>query len=249
MRNRSLFAVCGIAVGVLAGVAGASEQVVVTASKDATLYEDAEGDLSNGGGDHFFVGRSGQNTGTARRGLLAFDLTGLLPDDAVILNVRLRLHMSLTSSLDQTQSLHRLLADWGEGNANAPGGEGGGAAAQIGDATWLHTFYADQFWTNPGGDFDPTISASTVVSWQTDFYSWSDDQMVADVEGWIADPSSNFGWLLMGDESMLSTTKRYDSIENENIEYRPVLIINYVPAPSALALLGLGLMAPRRRRH
>jgi hypothetical protein len=43
--------------------------------RDNTLYEDAEGNVSSGSGQHMFVGRI--NRGSLRRGLVAFDLTGL----------------------------------------------------------------------------------------------------------------------------------------------------------------------------
>ena len=37
--------------------------------------------------------------------------------------------------------------------------------------------------------------------------------MLADVQKWLDDPSSNFGWLLLGDETKSRTTKRFDSSE------------------------------------
>ena len=43
-------------------------------SKDNTLYEYVNVDLSNGAGNHFFVGRTGQ--GYIRRAVLAFDIAG-----------------------------------------------------------------------------------------------------------------------------------------------------------------------------
>jgi hypothetical protein len=33
--------------------------------------------------------------------------------------------------------------------------------------------------------------------------------MSADVQGWFYDPTTNNGWLLMGDESKLRTTKPF----------------------------------------
>ena len=35
-------------------------------------------------------------------------------------------------------------------------------------------------------------------------YTWSSAQMVADVQGWLDNPASNFGWLMLGDESTKS---------------------------------------------
>ena len=42
-------------------------------------------------------------------------------------------------------------------------GRGSGGSAQVDDATWLHTFFQDQFWVNPGGDFLPTYSRAGSV--------------------------------------------------------------------------------------
>ncbi len=230
-----------------AASAGAAQTSIVS-FKDNTLYQNNQGSLSNGSGEHFFVGKPGPFASNVRRGLLAFDIASMVPAGATITGVELRLNLSMTISTDVTLELHRLLTDWGEGASDAPGEEGPGDTPQAGDATWIHTFYSDQFWTNPGGDFDATISASTVVGSEFGYYYWSSAQMVADVQNWLDNPSSNFGWILMGGEQTSQSAKRFDTHEHENIDYRPTLFITYVPAPGALALLGLGALGRRRRR-
>ena len=67
------FAVAPLIVACLAGPA-LSDTATLTASRDATLYEDAEGDRANGSGQHLFVGRTGQPQ--TRRALIAFDHRG-----------------------------------------------------------------------------------------------------------------------------------------------------------------------------
>jgi len=84
--------------------------------KDNTLYEyvPADGDLSNGIGNHFFAGKTGM--GYIRRGVLAFDIAGSVPLGSTIISVSLTMHMSRTAlSTARTIELHRLLADsdWG----------------------------------------------------------------------------------------------------------------------------------------
>ena len=49
--------------------------------------------------------------------------------------------------------------------------------------------------------------------------------MVADVQGWLDNPASNFGWLMLGDESTNLTAKRFDTRESTS---PPVLAITYV---------------------
>lgn len=223
----------------------------IGAAKDNTLYEDFQGSLSNGAGQHMFTGST---AGFAyRRALVAFDVAGALPTGATILNVSLTLHLSQTISSDKLVSLHRSLGDWGEGNSRAPGEEGSGGLAAPGDATWKHTFYDSQFWSTLGGDFDPTASAAAIIGQDFGFYTWtSTSAMVADVQGWLDDPAASFGWELIGDESAPFTAKRFDTRENQNRAFRPVLTIEYqvVPEPGMLALMtvSLGCFAQRRRR-
>jgi hypothetical protein len=97
---------------VLAGLARA-ETVEVVAALDNTLFESTTGSSSNGAGPYILVGQN--NQGNDRRGVVAFDLAGVLPGNAVIDSVSLRLHLS--NPLDTTErslSVHRLLASWGE---------------------------------------------------------------------------------------------------------------------------------------
>ena len=56
------------------------------------------------------------------------------------------------------------------------------------------------FGQTQGGDFSATVSASQSVG-AIGQYTWSSAQMVADVQSWLDNPASNFGWLVLGDES------------------------------------------------
>ena len=197
--------------------------------KDNTLYQyvPADGDQSNALGLHFFTGETGM--GELRRGVLAFDIAGNIPAGSAILGVTLSLNMSMTpSSTPRTTELHKLLADWGEGTSQASGGEGDGAPATTNDATWRHRFFDTIFWTTEGGDFSATVSASQSVG-VVGIYTWSSSQMVADVQSWLDDPATNFGWLVLGDESEIATAKRFDTRESAS---PPVLTIQYRPRPA-----------------
>jgi hypothetical protein len=244
-QNRSIAIAIAI---VMAGTLSSSLTagvVALTASHDNTLYEDLAGALSNGAGEFMFVGdTSGSVT---RRALFSFDLASI-PTGAIIDNVTLTLHMSMTAGGATNVSIHRALAAWGEGTSNAPGGEGGGAPATTGDATWLHTFFSTAQWSNPGGDFAATVSATTSVA-GVNFYDWSSAQMIADVQQWLDSPSGNFGWLAMGDESTPGTSKRFDSRESLTASFRPTLTVEYtIPAPATLAMMALAGSVPRPRR-
>ena len=194
--------------------------------KDNTLYEydPAEGDVSNALGNHFFAGETAM--GELRRGVLAFDIAGNIPAGSTILGVTLSLNMSRTGSdTPRTVELHKVLADWGEGTSVAPGEEGDGAPATPNDATWRHRFFDTIFWTTEGGDFSATSSASQSVG-AVGMYMWSSPQMIGDVQSWLNNPATNFGWLVLGDESDTLTAKRFDTRESAS---PPVLTIQYTP--------------------
>jgi len=242
-------AICPVLVVVLtcAGTATA-DTVFIGASQDNTLYESDTGGLSNGGGQYFFAGRTAQGDGSIRRGLLAFDIAGDVPAGSIITDVSLALHMSKTITGPQDVALHRSLADWGEGASDAPGQEGAGTAAAMGDATWLHTFYDTDFWATAGGDYAAVPSATTSVA-DVGYYSWTSADMVADVQEWLDTPDENYGWFLVGNELTLATAKRFDTRENPTADFRPVLTVEYVPEPASLALLLLGAAAVVTRRR
>ena len=104
-----------------------------------------------------------------------------------------------------------------------------GAPSTPGDATWIHTFFDTGAWTNPGGDFAAAPSAVLSVG-AVGFFTWSSAQMVADVQAWLDDPSTNFGWMVRGAEG-LASTRRFDSRENPTAAFRPRLTVRFQPAP------------------
>ncbi len=228
----------------------AADIISIPAAADATLYEDPAGAIANGAGQHFFAGTNGSGVFLNRRALIRFDLAGAIPSDATITGVTLVLKMSRASTPDPAEvSLHRLLAGWNEGASDADGNEGSGAPAAPGSATWLHRGMSDALWSVPGGDFDPAASAAITIG-GVGVYQWSSPAMIADVQSWLTDGAGNFGWALLGDESAASTAKRFDSRENPDPALRPMLVVQYVPAPGAGACgaIFLAAAAARRRR-
>lgn len=217
-----------------------AEMVTLTPTKDNTLF-DTGGTTSNGSGDSVFSGRTGLNAGQIKqRAVLQFEVAGSIPVDAVITAAQLTLTLlSSGANGDQVHVLHRLLNDWGEGASAGMGGSG--APAAPGDATWLHTFFPDQFWKNQGGDFDAAASASQVVGTvQLTTYTWGPTpEMTADVQSWLDNPADNFGWLVRGNEELLNTAKRFASREHPVTNIRPVLTVEFTP-PCPADLTGDG---------
>ena len=209
--------------------ANAQTEVNIQAGKDNTLYESDTGALSNGKGAHFFVGKTA--SGIIRRGLLAFDIAGNIESGASIESVLLTLNMSRTpTTTSKIITLHKILSNWGEGNSNALGEEGAGAASMSEDATWIHTFFDSLFWTNNGGDFSDVVTATASIG-GINSYTWnSTPELVADVQSWLDSPSNNYGWILIGNENESSTAKRFDSKENAIESDRPLLKVIYTPS-------------------
>jgi hypothetical protein len=237
----------------------------IGASKDNTIYQSAVNN-SAGGGAGIFSGTNG--TGSPRRGLLAFDIAANVPAGATITAAQLTMYLgNAPNNNDQTIDLHRLSVDWGEGTAGSStpgvGGGGGGFPANSGDATWNTPTFGSGAWTNPGatGDFIAVASASTVVSGPVETaFTWnSTPALVSDVQGWLINPATNFGWALVNANEATSTTVKvfYSRSATQNASsssldpaFRPMLTITYIPEPAAamLFLLACPLAIVHRRR-
>ncbi|MBM3988953.1 MAG: DNRLRE domain-containing protein [Planctomycetes bacterium] len=217
--------------GALVALAGAARADVLslTAVRDTTLWNDATGSVANGSGPVMIVGRAGGNsTAPIRRGLVRFDIAALVPAGSVVNSVQLVLANPSGNIGPRNVRVHRVLNDWGEGASSTSSGQG--AAAQADDATWLHRFYPSQNWTTSGGDF--AASASTVLAVdQLGIHTWpSTATAVADVQGWLDAPTSNFGWLLKLDvENISQTTKVFGTRESADPAERPTLVVDFTP--------------------
>ena len=218
-------------------VSAHADIVILGSAKDNSLYFDEAGGVSNGKGPTIFAGKN--NGGFARRGLIAFDFSSL-PSNAVIESVVLELYLPQAQAFATPVSLFRLSSDWGEGASNSGMRGGAGTTAAPGDATWIHTFYQGQFWQIPGGDFAPQASVTSLVAGEGASYFWqSTPSLLNDVQGWIANPSTNFGWIILGDESQGGTAKAFASREYTDPSLRPKLTVVYSVVPEP----GLGLVS------
>ncbi len=226
MRLRPFVITLGLASILVAPRLGYADTVAVTANLDNTLYEDGTGGISNGAGRYMFAGKAAG----LRRALVAFDVAGNVPANSTITGATLSLYCSRTNPANSTVliNLHRVLAAWGEGTSDAGDPGGAGTAATTGDATWLHTFYNTSLWTNVGGDFDATASGGQSVTGIGSYVWGSTAGMVADVQAWLDTPSSNAGWILIGEEAgTLVNAKRFNTREYPEGPVQPILTITY----------------------
>jgi len=209
------------------------ETLVVVADRDNTLYEHDSGVLSNGAGAHVFVGRPA-GLGPIRRALLHFDVSSHGRHGTEVTEAWLDLVCSRTREFTDTDvSLHRVLASWGEGASNAIKEEGQGAVAEPGDATWIHREYDTVNWAVAGGDFEAAASGTLPVGGLGPYRWPSGEGLVADVQAWLDDPASNHGWILLGDESMIETARRFDSREHDVAANRPTLTVVFAADSAA----------------
>jgi hypothetical protein len=243
--------------------------ITLDASKDASIFQNNVNN-SSGAGNGLIAGTNAQSS--ARRAAIAFDVAGALPVGAVIQDVKLHLTLASvagsgggdggSSPTNVMIDLRCLAKDWGEGTTlqQSPptdnvGGQGQGAVAGNGDATWNSNFHGVSSWTAPGGDF-AAPSASLLVDTLTNVTkTWTSATMLSDVEAWLANPSGNFGWMIVNQsESAASTARTFYSSEVATAAYHPQLEITYatVPEPGTLMLgmaaSGCCLLVARRSR-
>lgn len=167
--------------------------------------------------------------------LLRFDLSSV-PTNAVVTNVTLRITVvkqASTSPKAETVEAHRLLKAWGEGVKNGQLG----ATATVGEATWLDRLKGQAAWGVAGGqggtDFVLAASTSTTLNGLASYTFNSTATAAADVQSWLQDPASNFGWMLLSaNESVLASAKRVASREDTTVSRQPLLTVGYsVPPP------------------
>ncbi len=234
--------------GLLHPLCGRGATISLQPVADATLIELAP-DNNLGGADFFNAGTAGN--GHRNRALLFFNPSEMVPAGAVITSAQLSLSVvrQPNSGLQNSIfSLRRALQSWGEG-AQVPGEEGlgAGALAQPGETSWNSRFTGGTFWSQPGGqtgvDFSGTMSSSAFVGGAGDEIIFpSSPVLIADVQFWLDNPSSDFGWLLKTESEALGKTAR--SFASSESGFGPTLTLNYtvVPEPSTVALVSLFLI-------
>jgi hypothetical protein len=266
-RERAVAQRCclGILAAACAAEPALADSITLTASRDATLFEDAV-DYASGAASFLFAGPIA--SGSPRRALLHFDLSAI-PTNAVVTAVSLRVvvNRSAPGSGADAFQLHRVAASWGEGGSDGGTG-GGGTQATAGDSTWRSRFHGappsvpQVTWAVPGGEFAPLASAVVTFNGNDPYTFGPTAALIDDVRVWLATPAVNHGWVLIGPEGdeFSKGARRLISRESPSVNDRPQLTIDYTLPPSPtqvpmiprplLLLAGgmLALIATRRAR-
>lgn len=208
----------------------------LVASADAGIVASAP---DNNTGSNTFVAAGADGTGP-RRGLFLFDAAVALPAGATINSVTFTLTVPSGNTANPSMfDLFRVLDAWGEGNKVGSSG----SPADSGEVTWNSRQHGLNLWSTPGGDFVSNASASAFVS-DLGTYTWSSAALAGDVQLWLDNPSTNFGWILIsGSESVLQSARRFGA--REDPPNAPVLTVDFtaIPEPSSalLVLAGCGV--------
>jgi hypothetical protein len=214
----------------LSGFFVSAQTVNLTPSKDNAIYSES-GNASGAG--YIFAGTS--CSGFFRRALMEFDLSSI-PSNALVNSVTLTLNINQTgSSTSEVYRIYGLTQEFGEGTSVPMSGGGGAGATPVApDATWTNAMLGTTPWTTQGGDFNSTaLSAVSMTSSGNQVFA-SEPAFVSLVQSWINTPATNFGIILIGDETASCNARRFGSKE---LGIAPVLSVTYslvCPGPSAI---------------
>jgi hypothetical protein len=217
-------------------------QVVIPPSADTSLIELVPD--NNLGGERYLLVGTSENL-TRHRAILKFNIAAALPAGAKVTSVQLSMEVTQVPQngdpIPSNFEVHRLLRDWGEGNKVSPTNctscGGLGVSATLNEASWSNRF---SLTTNSWGAGGAQEAVDYVTETSSDQFIYtvglspylfsSSDRAVADVQGWLENPTANFGWLIKSSsEDTAFTARRLGSRENTN--FSPLLYIDFIAPP------------------
>jgi hypothetical protein len=169
-------------------------------------------------------------TGYPMRGLMKFDLSDI-PLGATINSVAVKLSVVFTpGGPGSTFELHRVLQEWFEGNKGAS--VQFGEPATEGETTWNDRAFGSAPWAAPGAtssaDIVLTPSSTVTMNGLARYVFAATPTLIADVQTWANNPSSNYGWLINSASPASQTARRIGSRESGSAT-APTLEITFTP--------------------
>jgi hypothetical protein len=219
----------------------------LTEAASVTLHPVADSSLlevapTNNNGALRWVNAGTTQNGPRTRGLFRFDPAAVLPTNALIVSASVAFELTGQPAMGETIpsasfGLHRMFRPWGEGTkTNGPFAIGQGQPASPGEVTWESAFHPTNHWAVPGGqagaDFAVFESASTFVedTGNSPYTFGPTPELAADVQLWLNQPGTNFGWMLLcADEGPRFTARRFAS--REDVNNAPRLVVQYFVPP------------------
>jgi RHS repeat-associated protein len=152
--------------------------------------------------------------GDTDRSLLRFDLSGVLPSDAVVLNADLGLLQVDTSSSSHAQQLevHRL------------------TRAFTSAVTW-NKYDGTNAWTTAGGDYDAAVAATATAPATNGWVDWFPTRLV---QGWVDGSIPNYGVAVKATDETTGYDSIFFSTEGTITSQQPELDIIWAPRTGRL---------------
>lgn len=233
--NRLLSFLPGVIVAIVSlglGIEATDAEIITNFPVADTDLQMANPTSNFGSSPDIVSGGLGMNSGfDVRRILLKFDFSGQIPPKAIINSAALTVNVighlpAGGTGPDSTFDLRRVLQDWGEM-----------------EATWNNWSSANA-WNSPGaagaGDSISTASSTVFISGLGSYVFPSTAAIVADMRDWLANPGTNFGWLLMSENEAPQTARHFAS--REDPVNTPYIVVDYSLPPPALVISGCTLI-------
>src|SRR5262245_49005065 len=206
----AMFAVC------VAASASFADTITLEPTADTGLFQNAP---TNNLGAQSFVPVGRTSVGTVGRGLVRFDFAGQIPANATITGARLTLTVVFDRGGSLNADVHRMLRPWIEGNkSGGPGGGSVGAPATTGEPTWNRRESPNTNWgsagAQAGSDYVSTASATARLT--SGKFTFSSAGLVADVQAFVSNSSTNLGWLFKNQSESTSGARRIGTREDSS---------------------------------
>jgi hypothetical protein len=182
--------------------------VMLVPSADSCM-RDVAANTNFGDANPLLIGNAKAPFVLQNRALLKFDLTGI-PTDATIIGVTLTVVIFRSNTDPADFDLNRVLVDWSEY-----------------EVTWNNRS-ASTPWLAGGGQSGSEYVAAPSVTAPVDDTIFSSPGMVSDVQLWVRNSATNFGWIMLPTGNLAGTGKQLGSRESE---FTPVLAVEYTLTP------------------
>jgi len=205
----------------------------LTAAADTGLWTGAP---DNNLGHNSFLPIGTSNLGLIGRGLVRFDLSAI-PPNATINSATLTLQIVLNRAGASTVNVHRMMQDWieGTGSGFVRGSPAGfGSPAMAGEPTWNRRASPGTMWGGPGGlaGTDFIAAATAMAAPASSSLAFSSAGLTADVQLFVSNPATNFGWLFKQSVEGSGGARRIAT--REDALNAPKLLVIYTVSTPAL---------------
>jgi hypothetical protein len=212
-------------------------------AKDGTIFNNQaatspNGNYGAGGSELLQVGYASPSSMYART-LVQFDLSSL-PTNAIIESISLEFTPGSSGTFVPEIAIYKMNQTWTEGTTsfctyNSPCNTQGVAIAPGGtDVTWNEISYSGTGtnpWITSGGTFS-AVSSATSVDLGASTILYNSTGLKNDVQDWVSNSATNFGWILKTDfitnsSAMRRFRSREGAVASGDIATAPKLVITY----------------------